>query len=284
MVTRTLRIGGEFVHVAQAATPAIFILQPPTARYLSGETWYTAPGIDLHEYRDLFGNRCHRTVLPAGESVVAYYAVADVPDDLDEADLSAPQLPPESIPEDLLVYTMPSRYAQSDVLSQEAWALFGHLPATYERPRAISEFVHAHLTYSTGSTGSWWTAVDAFNNRYGVCRDFAHLMVALCRALNLPARYVTGMLPDLDVVPNPAPMDYHAWCEVYLGDRWWTFDPRHDARRKGRVPVAYGRDAVDVALCSTFGSPWLKRMTVFCEELAGDLAGTPWPPVRRPAG
>lgn len=278
MGTRTVRLGGEFVHVAQAPTPTILILQPASDTGLSRETWRTEPGLDLHEYRDLFGNRCHRTILPVGESLVAYYALATVPDELDAADPTARQLPPEEIPDDIVMYTMPSRYAQSDVLSDEAWSRFGHLPATYERPRAISEFVHRHLEYATGSTGSWWTAVDAFTNRYGVCRDFAHTMVALCRALNLPARYVSGLLPDMDVEPIPTAMDYHAWCEVYLEDRWWTFDPRHDERRKGRVPISYGRDAVDVALCSTFGAPWLKRMTVFCEELAGDLAGTPWPP------
>ena len=124
-------------------------------------------------------------------------------------------------------------------------------------PSAISSAFIRSITTRSGSssTGSWWTAKDSFDNGFGVCRDFAHLMVTLCRAISIPARYCSGYLPDMDVVPLPTPMDFHAWAQVWLGDRWWTFDPRHNERRKGHVVIAHGRDAADVAMITSFGQP-----------------------------
>ena len=276
MAERRLRIGSEFVHVANVPTPALFLVQPGAGQGVHSERWRFDPSMAWHDYTDVHGNRIRRTVLPAGESLVGYYALADVPDVLDEADDSALQLPPEELPDDVLLYTLPSRYCQSDVLGQQAWERFGGLSPDYRRAQAISDFVWNHLEYRTGSTGSWWSAHDSYTSGYGVCRDFAHLMVSFCRALNLPARYVSGLLPDLDVAPLPEPMDFHAWVEVYLGDRWYTFDPRHNERRKGRLVIAHGRDAADVALVTTFGAPWLKRLTVWCDEVGDDQPE--WPP------
>lgn len=268
MSTRTLQLGGRFTHVASMPVPAAMKVGHTDPGVVTlEESWSTEPHIPMRKYRDSLGNQGHRLILPSGESVVEYRAVVRVPDALDAQDPEALQLPPEDLPDDVLGYLLPSRYCQSDVLSQDAWNLFGAQPPTLQRVIDMQDWVWHHLEYRTGSTQSWWTAVDAFNERYGICRDFAHLLIALCRALNIPARYVSGYLPDMDVPPLPLEMDFHAWCEVYLDGRWWTFDPRHNERRKGHVIISRGRDAADCALVTTFGSPWLKRMIVTCDEI-----------------
>lgn len=272
---RTLRIGCEFNHIAQSATPASFLVRPAGDVAVVRELWTTDPALSTGRFSDLYGNDIHRMILPAGESLVAYYAVAEVPDELDAADPSAPINAPQDLPDETLVFTLPSRYCQSDMLSASAWELFGDYRRDFELVTRIQDWVWHHLEYRTGSTGSWWTAKDSFDAGYGVCRDFAHLMITLCRALNIPARYVSGYLPDLDVPALPTPMDFHAWVEVYLGDRWWTFDPRHNARRKGHMPIGRGRDATDLAMVTTYGAPWLRHLTVWADE---DLT-EPWPPV-----
>lgn len=272
---RTLRIGCEFNHIAQSATPATFLVRPAGGVAVVRESWTTDPVLPTGRFIDLYGNDLRRMILPEGESLVSYYAVVEVPDELDAADPSAPINAPDDLPDDTLVFTLPSRYCQSDMLSSPAWELFGDYERNFELVTRIQDWVWHHLEYRTGSTGSWWTAKDSFDAGYGVCRDFAHLMVTLCRALNIPARYVSGYLPDLDVPVLPTPMDFHAWVEVYLGDRWWTFDPRHNARRKGHMPIGRGRDATDLAMVTTYGAPWLRRLTVWADE---DLT-EPWPPV-----
>ena len=272
---RKLRIGCEFNHVAQSATPAAFLIRPAADAAITRELWNTDPVMEMARYTDLYGNEIRRLILPAGESLVSYYAVADVADEVDQADFAAPANLAEDLPDEVLVYTLPSRYCQSDMLSGPAWDLFGSQERNYELVAKIQDWVWNHLEYRTGSTGSWWTAKDSFDNGYGVCRDFAHLMVTLCRAITIPARYCYGYLPDMDVPPLPTAMDFHAWVEVYLGDRWWTFDPRHNARRKGHVPIGRGRDATDLAMVTTWGVPWLRRMTVWADEDFSE----PWPPV-----
>jgi transglutaminase-like putative cysteine protease len=271
---RTLRIGCEFNHVAQSATPANFLVRPAGGAGIVRELWTTDPAIAASRFNDAYGNEVRRLLLPAGESLVSYYAVVEVPDELDAADPEAVVNPPESLPNGTLLFTLPSRYCQSDMLSAAAWERFGGHERTFELVTRVQDWVWNHVEYRTGSTGSWWTAKDSFESGYGVCRDFAHLMVTQCRALNIPARYVSGYLPDLDVPPLPTAMDFHAWVEVFVGDRWWTFDPRHNARRKGHVVIARGRDAADVAMVTSYGSPWLRRLTVWADE---DLA-EPWPP------
>lgn len=272
---RTLRLGARFTHVSSVPVHAIVHVEHTDPNVQTLETsWQTTPFMPMTGHRDLVGNLGHRMMLPAGESVFEYAATVLVPDELDAQDPSVRQASPAGIPDETLPYLLPSRYCQSDLLSNDAWRLFGSAEPTLQRVIDVQDWVWNNLEYRTGSTGPDWTALDAFTERYGICRDFAHTMVALCRALNLPARYVAGYLPDMDVPPLPIAMDFHAWCEVYLGDRWWTFDPRHNERRKGHVVISRGRDAADCALVTSFGSPWLKRMIVTCEELGAEPAET----------
>jgi transglutaminase-like putative cysteine protease len=272
MGTRRILIGCDFSYAAAVSTPVIFQVQPAESADLSveGARRTSEPAMDVRGYTDLYGNPCLRTVLPAGRSSFGYQAVAVVPDRTEEADEDAPELAPDALPDDTLIYTLPSRYCLPDVLGDEAWSRFGGLAPGYRRVQAICDHVHSHLTFSYGSTTALASAADVNRTRMGVCRDFTHLAVTFCRALNVPARYVFGYLPDLDVPPDPAPMDFAAWMEVWLGDRWWTFDPRNNARRKGRIVIGRGRDASDVAMATTFGGPVLESMTVQAEE---DLAG-----------
>ena len=166
----------------------------------------------------------------------------------------------------MLIYTLPSRYCLPDMLGDEAWSRFGAMPLGYSRVQAICDYVNGHLTFEYGRSGPQTTAADANASGFGVCRDFTHLAISFCRALNIPARYVFGYLPDMDVPPDPAPMDFAAWMEVWLGDRWFTFDPRNNRRRKGRILIGSGRDASDVAMVTTFGAPLLESMIVQAQE------------------
>jgi transglutaminase-like putative cysteine protease len=208
-------------------------------------------------------------VLPAGRSSFGYDAVVACPDATEDADEEAPEWAPDALPDGTLVYLLPSRYCLPDLLGDEAWSRFGGLAPGYRRVQAICDYVHNYLIFQYGSTTAQSTAADVNTAGRGVCRDFTHLAISFCRALNIPARYVFGYLPDLDVVPDPAPMDFAAWMEVWLGQRWWTFDPRNNVRRKGRIVIGRGRDASDVAMATTFGAPYLETMVVHAEEEPG---------------
>jgi transglutaminase-like putative cysteine protease len=271
VTTRRIRIGCEFSYLAEVDTPVIFQVQPAGDERVrvSGGRWSADPPAAVSGYTDLYGNPCTRAVLPAGRSRFRYRAVADVPDAAEDADERAPELAPADLPDAALIYLLPSRYCLPDVLGDEAWSRFGGLPRGYRRVQAICEHVHGHLEFRYGSTTALATAADVNAAGLGVCRDFTHLAISFCRALNIPARYVFGYLPDMDVPPNPDPMDFAAWMEVWLGNRWWTFDPRNNARRKGRVVIGRGRDASDVAMATTFGGPLLESMTVLAEEATG---------------
>lgn len=272
MDTRLIELGCYFRHQAAWPTAAVFQVTAASSDRvrISDAAWTVEPHVPLHHYTDTFGNTCTRLELPAGVSVVEYRALATVPDEVDEADDSAPEIPAAALPDDVLVYTLASRFCQPDELGRHAWRLFGDLPKGRSRVQAISTWVHDYLVYTTGSTVPTSTSVDAFSSGIGVCRDFAHLMITMCRALNIPARYAFGYLPDVDVVPNPTPMDFHAWVQVWLGDRWWDFDPRHNTRRKGRVQIGQGRDAADAAMVTTYGAPWLQLMTVTAREFVAE--------------
>jgi transglutaminase-like putative cysteine protease len=180
-------------------------------------------------------------------------------------------LAPEDLPDDVLIYTLPSRYCLPDELADQAWDLFGSMVPGYGRVQAICDHVHRHLTFQYGSTTALSTARDVNDSGFGVCRDFTHLAITFCRALNIPARYVFGYIPPIDLPPDPdpPPMDFAAWMEVWLENRWWTFDPRNNVRRKGRVVVGRGRDAADVAMATTYGGPRLNQMNVTSFELEG---------------
>ncbi|MGH3683692.1 MAG: transglutaminase-like domain-containing protein [Pseudonocardiaceae bacterium] len=268
MGLRRLRVGCGFTYVATVDTPVIFQVQPGESRFIAIETerWSSEPLIAIRGYPDLYGNLCVRAVLPAGRSNFGYDAVVACPDATEDTDEQAPECAPDALPDDTLVYLLPSRYCLPDVLGNEAWSRFGGLAPGYRRVQAICDHVHAHLTFQYGSTTTHTTAADVNLTGRGVCRDFTHLAISFCRALNIPARYVFGYLPDLDVPPDPAPMDFAAWMEVWLGQRWWTFDPRNNMRRKGRIVIGRGRDASDVAMATTFGGPYLEAMVVHAEE------------------
>jgi transglutaminase-like putative cysteine protease len=268
MHSRRVAVGCEFGYEADVPTPAIFQVQPAAAEIENRtESWQSTPPLSLRSYTDLYGNPCTRVVLPTGRSTLRYAAVVDVPDAVEDADESAPEVAPEQLPDGTLIYTLPSRYCLPDVLGDEAWQRFGSHAAGYQRVQEICEHVHSHLTFRYGSSTAWSTAADVNSTRLGVCRDFTHLAISFCRALNIPARYVFGYLPDMDVALEPAEMDFAAWMEVWLDDRWWTFDPRNNTRRKGRVVIGRGRDASDVAMATTFGGPRLLMMTVRAEEI-----------------
>lgn len=185
-----------------------------------------------------------------------------------EAQLSnQPLCSVEALPDDTLPFLVASRYCESELLSAQAWQLIGHLPETAERVRAIVDYAHNQLSFGYHFARPTRTAGEAIHERVGVCRDFAHLTIALCRAINVPARYVTGYLGDIGVPRDPAPMDFSAWVEVFVDGRWFTVDARHNQPRIGRIVVARGRDAADVPMLHTFGAHYLNRFTVVTEEL-----------------
>jgi transglutaminase-like putative cysteine protease len=241
--------------------------RPDADHEISYESQWTEPNLDVREYRDGFGNPCWRLVLPTGHSVVRYDAVVEVTGEPDPVVPDAALVPVVDLPDDALVFTLPSRYIESDLLLDDAWRLFGDTPQTWARVQAVSDWVHANVEYGYGLSGPSTTALDVFKQRQGVCRDFAQLSVGLCRALNIPARYTFGYLGDIAVEPPDVPMDFHAWFEAYLGGRWYTFDARHNEPRIGRVKIAHGRDAVDVALSTAYGAAELKSMVVWADEI-----------------
>ncbi|HCT75052.1 MAG TPA: transglutaminase family protein [Micromonosporaceae bacterium] len=265
---RRVRVGCEFVYVAEVATPTVFQVEPRNAHpiQVTHQEWSVQPQVPVRSYTDLYSNPCTRLVLPAGRCALRYEALVLVPDATEDADEHAPQLPPDDLPDEVLIYTLPSRFCLPDMLGDEAWTRFGAMPSGYSRVQAICDYVHGHLIFSPGSSDARSTAVDVNSSGFGVCRDFTHLAISFCRALNIPARYVFGYLPDMDEPPDGGLMDFAAWMEVWLGDRWWTFDPRNNRPRKGRVLIGRGRDASDVAMVTTFGAPILETMWVHAAE------------------
>jgi transglutaminase-like putative cysteine protease len=229
----------------------------------------TDPGVPVAAYRDSFGNWCTRIVAPKGRLRVATSAVVRDAGVADPVVPTAWQHPVQDLPEETLLFLLGSRYCETDRLSQTAWDLFGGAPTGWGRVQAICDFVHNHITFGYEHARPTKTAFDAFSERTGVCRDFAHLAVAFCRCMNIPARYCTGYLPDIAIPPPYGVMDFAGWMEVYLGGAWHVFDPRNNTPRIGRVLIARGRDAADVAISSTFGPTELVSFTVVADEIAG---------------
>ena len=269
--TINLRVGCEFAYDVSAPTPVTVQVRPrsDSSHQLMSETWSTTPPLPVDEYSDVYGNPVKRLVMPAGPLLLRYDAICAVPDEPDPDAMAAEQVPVEQLPGLLLHFTLPSRYCLSDELMSMAWELFGRTPPGGARVQAICDWVHDNIKFKYGTSNPLTTAVDVYNKRIGVCRDFAHLAISFCRAMNIPARYVFGYLPDLYVPLDPNPMDFAAWMEVYLGDRWWTFDPRNNARRVGRVLIGRGRDALDVAMLTTFGPAAFRSMTVWADLAEG---------------
>ena len=262
-----MRVGCEFTYdVSGPATMTVQVRPRSDARHqLVSESWSTSPKLPIDEYVDIYGNPVKRLVAPEGPLELRYDAVCAVPDEADPDGSGSPQVPVELIPGELLHFTLPSRYCQSDELMGTAWELFGQTQPGWARVQAICDWVHDNINFKYGTSNALTTAVDVLRDRQGVCRDFAHLAVTFCRAVNIPARYVFGYLPDIYVPIPPEPMDFAAWMEVWLGDRWWTFDPRNNARRVGRVLIGRGRDALDVAMLTTFGPAEFRTMTVWAD-------------------
>jgi len=225
------------------------------------------PAARVASYIDSFGNRCTKFLARKGSVRLYNSTLIEDSGDPDPVNLAAREMPVESLPKETLIYLLGSRYCEVDLLSDTAARIFGGLPRGWQRVQAVCDWVHNHITFGYGYARSTRTALEVFNERVGVCRDFQHLAVTLCRCLNIPARYATGYLGDIGVPPAPSPMDFSAWFEVYLENRWWAFDARHNAPRIGRVLMATGRDAADVAITTSFGCANLKKFEVVTEEV-----------------
>jgi transglutaminase-like putative cysteine protease len=265
-----IKIGCEFIFDSSFPTPLILQVQPrlDDDHHVFQESCELEPPGQPREYMDSFGNRCLRLTVPEGRLTFRYDALADISPSPDPIFPDAEQVPIEQLPSQTLMFTLPSRYALSDLLSNTAWDLFGQAPAGWARVQEICNWIHEHIAFRTASTTPTTTALDVYLQRYGVCRDFAHLGVTMCRALNIPARYVFGYLPDIGVEPPDVAMDFHSWFEAFLNDRWMTFDARHNTPRIGRVPIGRGRDALDVAIVTQYGPAQLSRLTVWADEVA----------------
>ena len=227
----------------------------------------TRPRVPLEGYRDAFGNWCYRFVAPAGHFEIYTDAIVRDSGEWDGAPLSAVQHPVEELPAEAVQYLLGSRYCETDRLMDEAWRLFGTMAPGWGRVQAICDYVHDYMTFGYEHSRPTRTAFEAFQERRGVCRDYAHLAMAFCRCLNIPTRYCTGYITDIGLnPPPPEPMDFAAWIVVYLGGRWHAFDPRNNAPRIGRILVAHGRDAADVPLTHSFGPSTLSKFVVWAEE------------------
>jgi transglutaminase-like putative cysteine protease len=227
----------------------------------------TLPCLPLDTKRDAFGNIVQRLMLPAGETKLTLSGV--VRDRPNGCDRDAPILSVIDLPPDVAMYLNGSRYCDTDQLADLAWKKFAKLPRTTHMVEAICDFVHDRLAFDYKRACPTRTALQAYDERTGVCRDFTHLAMSLCRCVNIPARYVNGYLGDIGVPPDPAPMDFNAWFEAYLGGTWYVFDARHNIRRIGRIPIARGRDACDVPMIQTFGPHVLNTFRVVTELVEG---------------
>ena len=263
-----VKVGCTFIYDSEYPTPMIFLVRPAAfdRHRILDEVRTVTPSVPVEDYIDHFGNGVWRLVAPAGEFQLQYDALIDVSGEPDLTLTDVYQTPIEQMPYDVLPFTLPSRYCESDLFSDDAWQLFGETPMGWARVQAICDWVHSNITYGIGSTVHT-TGYQAYQARRGVCRDFAHIAVSFCRALNIPARYVYGYLPDIAVPFDPVPMDFHAWFEAYLGGAWYTFDARHNKPRIGRVLIGRGRDAVDVALTTTYGASRLTSLNVRADQV-----------------
>ncbi len=269
-----IRIGFDIELSVATPMALIYLLRIHPSRrddLLAPESLLVSGGLAPEEYIDSFGNHCGRVDVPRGMETIRITNDAVIRDSgaLDEVNHAARQHDPTELPFSTLQFLLPSRYCEVDSeLLPFAWNTFGHTPPGWERVQAIVDFVHRHLRFNYKTARPTRTALDAYREREGVCRDFTHLAITLCRCMNIPARYTTGYLGDIGVPPVPYPMDFSAWFEVFLGDRWYTFDARHNQRRIGRIVMARGRDAGDVPITMCFGPNTLLRFDVVTTEVA----------------
>jgi transglutaminase-like putative cysteine protease len=266
-----MRVGCQFQYNSPSPAPMLFIVRPSyyDRHYVLDETHKFTPNLPLEDYLDQFGNSVWRFVAPQGLMRLEYSAVVEVESTPDLVLTHLRQTPVQELPYDVLPYTLPSRYCESDYFITDAWQLFGNVPAGWPCIQAICDWIHSEIVYGSGSTVHT-SGYQAYQQRRGVCRDFAHIAICFCRALNIPARYVYGYLPDVGVPPDPAPMDFHAWFEAYLDGAWYTFDARHNVPRIGRIVIGRGRDAVDVALTTIYGDSELVNLLVWADAVDGN--------------
>ena len=253
-----------------APTPMLLAVSIHPSRFhdlLEPETLKTEPIVPVALYIDSYGNRCSRIVAPAGRIRLWSRALLSDDGEWDAIVPDVPQTPVDALPDETLVFLLGSRYCETDRLATEAWARFGPVPGGTARVRAICDYVNRHIAFGYQHADPMMSAAQVAARRAGVCRDYTHLAVALCRCMNIPARYCTGYISDIGLPPPYAPMDFAAWFEAYLDGRWHTFDPRNNAPRKGRILMARGRDATDVPITNSFGPMRLANFSVLAEEV-----------------
>lgn len=265
-----IQVGYELIFEFPQATPMILMLNVHFSRasdILMPDWMRIDPAVHVEGYRDTYGNWCNRVLAPKGRVTITSHAIVRDSGVAEAIAVRADETPVQSLPEETLLFLLGSRYCETDHLSEVAWGLFGGIEQGLPRVRAICDYVHRHITFGYEHAQPTKTAREVWQSKQGVCRDYAHLAITFCRALNIPARYCTGYLGDIGVPPPYGPMDFAAWMDVYLGGAWHTFDPRNDEARIGRVLIARGRDAADVAIATTFGPNKLDSFKVFVDEL-----------------
>jgi transglutaminase-like putative cysteine protease len=265
-----IKAGFSLTYDCPQPTPMLLCLNIHPSRradLLTQQQLIFSPDVQAWDYTDSFGNACSRITAPVGRLVIATgFEIYDagMPDHIP---VDAVQHDIRNLPDEVLVFLLGSRYCETDKLSNIAWSLFGHTPLGWPRVQAILDFVHHHITFDYQKSDPTRTAFGAYTERTGVCRDFAHLALTFCRCMNIPARYCTGYLGDIGVPPMPSPMDFSGWIEVYLGGHWYTADARHNTPRIGRILMAVGRDATDVAISTQFGPAVLSAFSVLTDEV-----------------
>jgi transglutaminase-like putative cysteine protease len=265
-----IRAGYEIAYDCPQPTPMILQVSVHPSRMPDLISWdglQIDPLIPANTYHDSFGNFCHVIRAPAGRLTLSTDFLVQHSGEPDEVVPGAEQHPLEELPVDALIFLLGSRYCETDRLLDTAWSLFGHIPKGWPLVQAICDYVHERIKFGYEHASPNKTAFDAFTEQRGVCRDYAHLAITLCRCMNVPARYCTGYLGDMGTEPPYAPGDFAAWFEAYLGGRWYTFDPRNNVPRLGRILMARGRDATDVAIVTSFGPCTLVGFKVITEEV-----------------
>jgi transglutaminase-like putative cysteine protease len=265
----TVRCGLEFIYEAAAVTPVFLLIKPrlDVSQYIEKEQLLFEPRLSSLEYEDQHGNIVHRANLQPGRTIIRHEAFVSVPSILENACAVDDPVPVEQLPANILRYTLPSRYCDSDKLLDFAFQQFGNVPHGLERVQAICDWVHRNIEYRYGSGDPRITAAEVIARGFGVCRDFAHVAIALCRTFNIPARYVTGYVPDIGFKDPGTPMDFHAYFQVYIAHRWQTFDARFNIPRIGRIKIACGLDAVDGAFATVYGAAQLAHFKVWAYQI-----------------
>lgn len=265
-----IRAGYRLTYDCPQPTPMLLCLNIHPSRradLLAPQTLDISPALESWDYTDGFGNVCTRLTAPVGSITFSSDFVIYDPGTPDHVPHDAIQHDISDLPDDVLVLLLGSRYCETDRLSDIAWSMFGHTGPGWPRVQAILDFVHKHIRFDYQWADRTRSAWGAYCDGAGVCRDFAHLALTLCRCMNIPARYCTGYLGEIGVPPKPAPTDFSGWFQVYLGGHWYTADARHNFPRIGRILMAIGRDATDVALSTQFGPAILTHFEVVTQEI-----------------